>query len=116
MDEEIFSYYGLHFGNRQLRTQQGQSLPAEVFFLRSAVSTWRSPCDTFRHTLVFPLDSLKVWGRMVRKWCERAKSLWRYACSRFSCKGVDKIQQTVDGATRGADGIVGCLGQRAAEP
>ena len=35
------------------------------FIIRSVVSTWRYTCDTLRHLFVFPLDSLKVWGRMV---------------------------------------------------
>ena len=41
------------------------SFRQKSFLVRSAVSTWRYTCDTFRHLFVFPLDSLKVWGRMV---------------------------------------------------
>lgn len=41
------------------------SFRQKSFIVRSAYSTWRYTCDTFRHLQVFPLDSLKVWGRMV---------------------------------------------------
>ena len=41
------------------------SFRQKSFIIRSAVSTWRYTCDTLRHLFVFPLDSLKVWGRMV---------------------------------------------------
>lgn len=41
------------------------SFRQKSFLVRSAVSTWRYTCDTFRHFFVFPVDSLKVWGRMV---------------------------------------------------
>ena len=41
------------------------SFRQKSFLVRSAVSTWRYTCDTLRHLFVFPLDSLKAWGRMV---------------------------------------------------
>ena len=41
------------------------SFRQKSFIIRSVVSTWRYTYDTLRHLFVFPLDSLKVWGRMV---------------------------------------------------
>jgi len=41
------------------------SFRQKSFLVRSAVSPWRYACDTLRHLFVFPIDSLKVWGRMV---------------------------------------------------
>ncbi len=41
------------------------SFRQKSFLVCSAVSTWRYTCDTLRHLFVFPMDSLKVWGRMV---------------------------------------------------
>lgn len=41
------------------------SFRQKSFLIRSAVSTWRYTCDALRHLFVFPLDSMKVWGRMV---------------------------------------------------
>lgn len=35
--------------------------------LALAGNTWRYTCDTFRHLFVFPMDSVRVWGRMVWK-------------------------------------------------
>ena len=49
-----------NFGHNRDNTFRQKS-----FLVRSAVSTWRYTCDTFRHFFVFPVDSLKVWGRMV---------------------------------------------------
>ena len=41
------------------------SFRQKSFLVRSLVSTWRYTCDTLSHLRIFPLDSLKVWGRMV---------------------------------------------------
>ncbi len=41
------------------------SFRQKSFIVRSAVSTWRYTCDTVHHFLVFPMDSLNVWRRMV---------------------------------------------------
>lgn len=49
-----------NFGHNRDNTFRQKS-----FLVRSAVSTWRYTCDTLSHLFVFPLDSLKVWGRMV---------------------------------------------------
>lgn len=49
-----------NFGHNRDNTFRQKS-----FLVRSAVSTWRYTCDTFRYLFVFPKDSLKVWGRMA---------------------------------------------------
>ena len=49
------------------------SFRKKPFLIRSAVSIWRYTCDTFRHLHTFPLDSLKVWGRMVWNGVKREK-------------------------------------------
>ena len=49
-----------NFGHNRDNTFRQKS-----FLVRSAVSTWRYTCDTLRHLFIFPMDSLKVWGRMV---------------------------------------------------
>ena len=46
-----------NFGHNRDNTFRQKS-----FLVRSAISTWRYTCDTFRHLRIFPLDSLKVWG------------------------------------------------------
>lgn len=38
---------------------------SQSFIVRSMGSLWRYTKDTFNHIAIFPLDSIKVWGRMV---------------------------------------------------
>ena len=52
-----------NFGhNRDLSYYQTKPL-----FQRKLISFWRQTSDGIHHFFLFPLDSLKVWGRMVTR-------------------------------------------------
>lgn len=35
------------------------------YYVRKLISLWRHTKDDVRHFSIFPLDSMKVWGRML---------------------------------------------------
>lgn len=50
-----------NFGHNRDNSYRSRS----PFFVRKAIALWRYTCDSVSHFLVFPLDSLKVWTRLV---------------------------------------------------
>ena len=32
--------------------------------VRGLMSLWRHTCDSFKHSFIFPVDSVRIWGRM----------------------------------------------------
>lgn len=56
--------YILDTGN--LGHNRSDAFRKKSFLVRSAVMLWRYSCDTVNHFAVFPMDSLKVWAKMVK--------------------------------------------------